>query len=763
MATPGGLVDKQELIDAQLDTAHLGRVVNSKDASGAPISTSTNRTGGVNKTLDALESEYQGDIDNFVQVSDQLILDKTAEFDDQRDQFETTFNAQFTYKRIGNISDYAGQSLPEADKLNSYQYPDDSDAWYAPVQGQSFPITIPADPTVSGSGWVLTASPNIYRGLWPDTGGSANKGETWQTQTGGTPTGQYFTALQNTTINPISDDVNWRGVVSVATLPAYTDIAYKSVSDMLAGIPIAVSEGAICSTDSFNMDVNQRWMFVTSEPSSGFYLSGSGGWFVPLRKVKTRANLREFGLKEYTNPGVGVSDDVAPLILAAFNDGVKELTIDDQCYLSSHGTEVTQDDVTISGKGKIWVDWSILPAGSVGAPVYCLEFSGENALFKHVDSERVGGAVPWVEDEYSAMLQMSGKNGKVRHTDANYHRNYCFAFNSGKKFSFISNTGDGLLDGSSLIAGVHGLLQLQDTLDAVVRFNSGEGWTNGILLGLSPDGTNLFKNKFRDCGNHAIYGSSADRTTMSHNEAVGQYTDLKVRGDYNTCIGNKTLGGALVMTNRIADSGNGFAANSIVCMNNEINCARDLAVGLSIRARTGFDGPVKKVVSTGNTVTCTGSSMPNGILILFDSIESVNFSDDLTCVGDVDDGIRITPTDGITTSKIKRLVISGGFSVGAQDQSYQITAEKLIMSGFIAESGGGAGASGGGIVAYTERASISGFDIEVTNNIYCINFRSGLSANINCGTLTRPSGATSPHIFANGFTPKEGSEIEKVN
>ncbi|AUR98431.1 pectin lyase fold/virulence factor [Vibrio phage 1.250.O._10N.261.55.E11] len=58
MATPGGLVDKQELIDAQLDTAHLGRVVNSKDASGAPISTSTNRTGGVNKTLDALEAEY---------------------------------------------------------------------------------------------------------------------------------------------------------------------------------------------------------------------------------------------------------------------------------------------------------------------------------------------------------------------------------------------------------------------------------------------------------------------------------------------------------------------------------------------------------------------------------------------------------------------------------------------------------------------------------------------------------------------------------
>ncbi|CAM0054858.1 hypothetical protein VPHF89G1_0038 [Vibrio phage F89 g1] len=49
-----------------------------------------------------------------------------------------------------------------------------------------------------------------YQGLWPNSGGSANKGETWQTQTGGTPTGQYFTALQNTTVDPVGDNVNWR-------------------------------------------------------------------------------------------------------------------------------------------------------------------------------------------------------------------------------------------------------------------------------------------------------------------------------------------------------------------------------------------------------------------------------------------------------------------------------------------------------------------------------------------------------------------------
>ena len=264
MPTPSGLVTKQELIDAQLDTAHLGRVVNSKDASGAPINTSTNRTGGVNKTLDALEAEYE-------QSGEDLF-----------NQFETTFSAQFTYKRIGNISDYAGQSLPEADKLNSYQYPDDSDAWYAPVQGQSFPITIPSDPTVSGSGWVLTASPNIYRGLWPDTGGSANKGETWQTQTGGIPTGKYFTALQNTTVAPVSDDVNWREVISAQSLGDPTNYVAANIENMKQGI---MNGGVIIDLTQAPEGVKVSWL--------GYYerSDGGGNWGV----IKKGAHVDDGG------------------------------------------------------------------------------------------------------------------------------------------------------------------------------------------------------------------------------------------------------------------------------------------------------------------------------------------------------------------------------------------------------------------------------------------------------------------------------------
>ncbi|AUR91921.1 hypothetical protein NVP1167O_25 [Vibrio phage 1.167.O._10N.261.51.F2] len=74
--------------------------------------------------------------------------------EEQRDQFDETFTAQFAYKRIGNISDYAGQSLAETDKLNAYQYPDDSGEWYGPIQSQVFPITIPVNPSTD-NGWAL--------------------------------------------------------------------------------------------------------------------------------------------------------------------------------------------------------------------------------------------------------------------------------------------------------------------------------------------------------------------------------------------------------------------------------------------------------------------------------------------------------------------------------------------------------------------------------------------------------------------------------
>ncbi len=115
-----------------------------------------------------------------------------------------------------------------------------------------------------------------YKGLWPDTGGSANKGDTYQTQTSATPTGQYFTALQNTTVDPVGDNTNWREVVSVGNFSQYTDIIYKdSVSNpafenLLLKSPIALAVGDVCKTGGTSFRKESESTPLTAENFRAF-------------------------------------------------------------------------------------------------------------------------------------------------------------------------------------------------------------------------------------------------------------------------------------------------------------------------------------------------------------------------------------------------------------------------------------------------------------------------------------------------------------
>ncbi|CAH9016047.1 hypothetical protein VP511E551_P0071 [Vibrio phage 511E55-1] len=93
-----------------------------------------------------------------------------------------------------------------------------------------------------------------YQGLWPDTGGGALKGDTYQTQVGGAETGRYFKALKDTSASPVGDDVNWREIVSVDSFSKYTDIVYKAsggnsaIDNMI--INAGVGENCLCENGS---------------------------------------------------------------------------------------------------------------------------------------------------------------------------------------------------------------------------------------------------------------------------------------------------------------------------------------------------------------------------------------------------------------------------------------------------------------------------------------------------------------------------------
>lgn len=146
-------------------------------------------------------------------------------------------------------------------------------------------------------------SGNGYQGLWPDTGGSADKGDTYQTQVGGVPTGEYYTALQNTSVGPVGDDTNWKavGTIGQQNLSVYTDIVYKAsggnsaIDNMLAFNPVATNVGDTCQCE--NGTILRR--------------SGNATGGIDDYDILNYANVKDFGAL-----GNNVDDDTAPIQLA---------------------------------------------------------------------------------------------------------------------------------------------------------------------------------------------------------------------------------------------------------------------------------------------------------------------------------------------------------------------------------------------------------------------------------------------------------------
>ena len=137
-----------------------------------------------------------------------------------------------------------------------------------------------------------------YQGLWPDTGGSANKGETYQTQTGGTPTGQYFTALQNTIVDPVSDDVNWRFVLNDQSVGSLVSYQAASVSGM--------TQGLTWNLNQVTLAIGQRW-------STG----GTDWFFEDATGPITPDNFRAFDVINVFDAEFDGTGDIGPAIVRA--------------------------------------------------------------------------------------------------------------------------------------------------------------------------------------------------------------------------------------------------------------------------------------------------------------------------------------------------------------------------------------------------------------------------------------------------------------
>lgn len=220
-----------------------------------------------------------------------------------------------------------------------------------------------------------SASTTGYQGLWPDTGGSANKGDTYQTQVGGTPTGEYYTALQDTSVNPVGDNVNWKvaGTIGQQNLSNYTDIVYKAsggnsaVENMVAGHPVSVKVGDLCSTGGI------LWKRVTQ--SSPSVISD----FVSI----TQINVKDFGAV-----GDGVTDD-SDAIQAAINAS-KSIEVPPGNYLLSKSLEFSISNFEVRGtKGES----VFVVDGNYAALTIPTEFTAENCRVSGINFDTTTNGV----------------------------------------------------------------------------------------------------------------------------------------------------------------------------------------------------------------------------------------------------------------------------------------------------------------------------------------------------------------------------------
>lgn len=113
MPTPGGLVTKQELIDAQDDTRHLGEVANGLDASGNPIDTSISRLGEEHYTVKGIYDTIKFNFENVQSVLP--LLSPRYYGDGSTTEFQSRASAQYMDElfdvRIDGVSQRPGSDF----------------------------------------------------------------------------------------------------------------------------------------------------------------------------------------------------------------------------------------------------------------------------------------------------------------------------------------------------------------------------------------------------------------------------------------------------------------------------------------------------------------------------------------------------------------------------------------------------------------------------------------------------------------------------
>jgi hypothetical protein len=454
----------------------------------------------------------------------------------------------------------------------------------------------------------------------------------------------------------------------------------------------------------------------------------------------------------------GVADSTAA-IQAAFNSG-KSVIVPDGEYLIRSAFTATPSNIEIECKGFLVFDWQQL--GAVDA----ITFSGNNVKTKLKAKARDSAYVlanKATLQTYNCFL-FTGNNCSANDGVSQNNPGFVKSSGASTQFTACSNTGYSIVTGLVSDGSDITLIHISDGEGCNISNNRGYGFGHGILFGLSTNESVVEGNNFWSCGNHCIYISSGNRNIVSNNRAEGDFTDIKVRGDYNVVSGNSLIGGSLTVTNTVADTGNGNCLNSAVVTGNTVFCNRASANGIAVVFRTDFDGFAENIVVSDNTVR-VASAAAYGIQVYFSKITNVVVEGNSIQLagGTLLDAIFVAPTASTVIADGNRIVVANNVVSGTTGQALQITGTKVSVTGNVCVASGSSGTNSGCCLVYGDEVAVTGNTFESINNVSVVNLRGGtpLSGLVVGNILKRPVGGTILHVTST-YTPVDASNV-KIN
>lgn len=295
----------------------------------------------------AAESQDPSKPTNKVSLSH--LLDKSSEI----------FNYDgLIYKGVGNISDFAGQQLQATDKTNAYQYPNNSRRFYAADKSQTFPITIPVNPSIDTK-W---AQVNALSNDWGDIQNGTQVKHRRGTQ---------------------SEVDNFTGALGEIVVNTTEEELVLGNSATQGGIPIAKKRNTLLSFDALtdvisNTALKSGYTVNIKERTTG---SGGGGvWdVVPASSVTpntfnivqcTGVASLALVLRLYERMDIAQflpagQTDVTPVLSTMRDVGVKVAQVSSEYTIFSQFSYGDNFYIDCLPSGKLIVDGSVVTAGIV--------------------------------------------------------------------------------------------------------------------------------------------------------------------------------------------------------------------------------------------------------------------------------------------------------------------------------------------------------------------------------------------------------------